>query len=245
MKSNLIWVCPAERCGEAAQTGQPVLRVGLGLDAGGTLIRTLAQKRDKQDVLCLSDYGISAPISDTVVRQLIEETRGTGGLLADLTRSTPFLAAFLAALDEACSRAAIPLFVPMRQIRHAPHAIAVAPGAASGGCLRDELEQGMLARNGQLAVLFEPIRRRFLLPAQDPNGEALTVAELDALRGKCGAHVFFSRELCANYFTYMEGDTGVFVLFDTEETLRQRLQLIRDVGVPFLFADYESCSILL
>lgn len=244
MKTQIVLVCPAARCGEAAQAGLPILRLGLGLDCRGTLIRTMAQTRRPGDFLGLSDFGAAEPIPSAVIRQLLDEAHGAGGIVADLERDHPALRAFLEELDAACAQAGLPLFVPARQIDCAPNAWAIAPGAASGGCLRDELERGMRARHSRLAVAFEPTRRRFLLPADDPDGESLTEAELAELLAHTGARVFFSRELCANYFTYMDGAQGVFVLFDTAETLRARLELIERAGVPYVFADWEGCQSL-
>ena len=244
MKTQIILVCPAARCGEAAQTGLPVLRLGLGLDCRGTLIRTLAQTRRPGDFLGLSDFGVTEPVPAAVIRQLLDEAQGSGGIVADFERDHPALRAFLQNLDAACVDAGLPLFVPACRIDCAPNAWAIAPGAASGGCLRDELERGMRARHGRLAVAFEPTRRRFLLPADDPDGESLTEAELSALRQRTGAQAFFSRELCANYFTYMDGARGVFVLFDNPDTLQARLELIENAGVPYVFAVWEGCEAL-
>lgn len=244
LNSQIILVSSAARSKDAAQTGLPLLRFGLGLDAGGMLIRTLAQNRRAGDILCLSDFGVSAPVPADITRQLLEEARDSGGIFADIERTSPHLDGFLQALDTACSKAGIPLFVPYSRCACAPNAWAVAPGAASGGCLRDELEHGMRVHNGRLAVSFQPTRRRFLLPAADPFGEALTEEALQAAQIRTGAHTFFSRELCVNYFTYMDGDTGVFVLYDTEETLQMRLQLIRDVGVPYIFVEWDGCESL-
>lgn len=242
MHAQIILVCPAAKCAEAARTGLPVLRLGLGLGANGTLVRAIAQTRRPGDFLGLSDFGVSAPVSPAVVRQLVEEARGAGGIVADLERATPVLDDFLTALDGACATAKLPLFVPARRIASAPHAWAVAPGAASGGSLREELARGMRARHGRLAVTFEPTCRRFLLPAADPEGEELTAEELAALRARTNAQVFFSRELCARYFTYMDGGQGAFVLFDDADTLRARLSLLDESGAPYIFAAWEGCE---
>ena len=83
-----------------------------------------------------------------------------------------------------------------------------------------------------------------MLPSADPNGEELTQGDLTAALQKSGAHSFFSQELCVNYFTYMDGDSGVFILYDTDESLQMRLQLICDIGVPYIFAEWQGCEAL-
>ena len=244
LNSQIILVSSASQSAAAAQTGLPLLRFGLALDANGILQRTAAHTRRANDILCLSDFGVSAPISCDTVARLVQEAAHYGGLFADIDRSSVHLNNFLKALDTACLAANLPLFVPYAQITCAPHAFAVVPGAASGGSLREELELGMQRQNGKLAVSFQAIRRRFMLPSADPNGEELTQGELTAALQKSGAHSFFSQELCANYFTYMDGDSGVFILYDTDESLQMRLQLMRDIGAPYIFAEWQGCEAL-
>ena len=243
MNSQIIIVCAETDRDSASQTGLPILRFGLGLTSNGTPIRTIAQNSIPGDILCISDFGISQQIPDEIIRQLTEEASDTGGIFADFERAVPQLDSFLSALDQTCAAADIPLFVPYK--RCPPNAYAVVPGAASGGSLREELERGMMLRNGRIAVSFGPIRKRFYLPASDPEGEDLTEAELSAAQAKTGAHPFFSRELCANYFTYMEKNTGVFILYDTDDTLRLRLRLIQEIGVPYIFMEWNGCQNLL
>lgn len=244
LNSQIILVSSASQSAAAAQTGKPLLRFGLALDASGVLQRTIAHTRSADDILCLSDFGVSAPISRDTVQRLLQEAAYCGGIFADFERNSIYLDDFLKELDTACRAASLSLFVPYTKISCAPNAFAVVPGAASGGSLQEELEQGMQKHHGRIAVSFQALRRRFILPSADPNGEELTQEELSTALKKSGAHSFFSQELCANYFTYMEGSSGVFVLYDTDESLQMRLQLIRDIGVPYIFAEWPDCEAL-
>ena len=69
--------------------------------------------------------------------------------------------------------------------------------------------------------------------------------ELASLRERCGAAVFFSEELCANYFSYTAQGRAHFVLFDTAETLRCKLRLGRERGMETAFLMYPEVSDLL
>ena len=73
----------------------------------------------------------------------------------------------------------------------------------------------------------------------------LTPEELASLRERCGAAVFFSEELCANYFSYTAQGRAHFVLFDTAETLRRKLRLGRERGMETAFLMYPEVSDLL
>lgn len=60
---------------------------------------------------------------------------------------------------------------------------------------------------------------------------------MDALRPA----VFFSRELCARYYTYMNRDTGAhFVLFDDGDTMLRKVEVARQAGVSVFLAPYED-----
>ena len=60
---------------------------------------------------------------------------------------------------------------------------------------------------------------------------------MDALRPS----VFFSRELCARYYTYMDRDTGAhFVLFDDGDTMLRKVEVARRAGVSLFLAPYED-----
>ena len=85
----------------------------------------------------------------------------------------------------------------------------------------------------------------FVLPCRSGEGTPLTPEELSARRERCGAAVFFSEELCANYFSYTAQGRAHFVLFDTAETLRCKLRLGRERGIETAFLMYPEVSDLL
>jgi hypothetical protein len=58
--------------------------------------------------------------------------------------------------------------------------------------------------------------------------------------------VFFSRELCARYYTYASRENGAhFVLFDDGDTLGRKAEVARQAGIhTFLtpWAEAEGCA---
>ena len=96
-------------------------------------------------------------------------------------------------------------------------------------------ENGETQQRGGGGVAFEP----------DGTERPLTPEELSARRERCGAAVFFSEELCANYFSYTAQGRAHFVLFDTAETLRCKLRLGRERGMETAFLMYPEVSDLL
>ena len=67
---------------------------------------------------------------------------------------------------------------------------------------------------------------------------------LDALL-RAEPAVFFSQALCARYFTYRKGGETRFVLFDDAETLRRKLRIARESGIPDALCVYPEVQDLL
>ncbi len=67
---------------------------------------------------------------------------------------------------------------------------------------------------------------------------------LDALL-RAEPAVFFSQALCARYFTYRKGGETRFVLFDDAETLRRKLRVARESGIPDALCVYPEVQDLL
>ena len=55
--------------------------------------------------------------------------------------------------------------------------------------------------------------------------------------------VFFSGELCARYFTYMNREGGAhFVLFDDGDTLRRKMEVARRAGIHTFLAAWPEVA---
>ena len=72
----------------------------------------------------------------------------------------------------------------------------------------------------------------FPLPCPSGIGTPLSREEL---RCRMPSVTFFSRELCARYFTYQENGQHHFVLFDDAETLNQKVRIAREAGFTAAF----------
>ena len=70
----------------------------------------------------------------------------------------------------------------------------------------------------------------------------MTPEEFQSLLDRTGAAIFFSRELCAKYFTYSSGDQAHFVLFDDADTLHAKARLLSRLGVRRLMAVYPDAK---
>ena len=97
-----------------------------------------------------------------------------------------------------------------------PDAPLLISSAICGGEVRDRF--AFAAKERSCWLLIEPMRHKFPLPCPDAKGEALT-----SLPENTG---FFSQTLCCRYTHF----PGFVLLWDTEETLAQKLQLAKEAG---------------
>ena len=108
--------------------------------------------------------------------------------------------------------------------------------AISGGSLEGYLRGLLPLWGSRLWVYLAPIRMLFPVPCLSGVGMPLDKAAADALIARYPPH--FSEDLacCYCFFRDEAGDARV-LLFDTEETCRKKLNLLRSLGVRRVFGE--------
>ena len=181
--------------------------------------------------------------SQTVVQSILQECarRRYGTVIV------PFPApALTASLARHLYRAGISLWVHETCAHAAPGGMVLVCTAMSGGDIQRRLRECCRAFGADRIVLdLQRLRMDFPLPCPTGCGTPLTREELLSLRQKHHSSVYFSRELMANYFTYSAERGTHFVLFDDEETLRQKVSLAQRLGIPSAFVMYPEIADLL
>ncbi|MCI9156605.1 MAG: hypothetical protein HFF44_06655, partial [Lawsonibacter sp.] len=186
--------------------------------------------------------GQTGPLCQEILREC--QARGFSGAVLDFENRLPPLEQIAARLDEQFARRGWTLFVPERYGAAAPHARVMIPSALSGGSLQQRLEEA-LERFGEsrTALALEKRAEDFSLPSPSGAGRPLTEQELAELKARLSPSVFFSRELCARYFTYMSRENGAhFVLFDDGDTLRCKTEVARRLGVHTFLAPWSEAG---
>ena len=110
--------------------------------------------------------------------------------------------------------------------------------AVSGGSFWGHLLDEKKSLGHPPAVYLERVRMDFPLPCPEGTGRTLDRREWEALSP--GKNVFFSRELCAKYFTFCRGCDIHFVLFDDGETFRQKVAQSRRAGVQEFYFSWQD-----
>lgn len=167
------------------------------------------------------------------------QARGCAGIMADFER--PLLQELVAALDQEAHRCGLLLLIPLALAEYAPHARIIADTAISGGSLESRFSE-LMERFGRerMAAQLVCSCADFPLPCSNPDGTPLSAEAFQSLLQHTASSVFFSRELCAKYFTYSDGDHAHFVLFDDNDTLRAKARILRSLGIHCLMAIYPD-----
>ena len=201
-------------------------------------------------LLSLSDYRCP-PIErpEALCREIAQECslRGFGGVLADFEQTpTRDQLTFLEKLCAAMAKSGRRLFLPEALALRVPGAVAVICTAVSGGSFQQRLEDAVRRFGpGQAALDVERLAMDFRLPAPSGSGKPLEQNTLQALLRELSPATFYSRDLCARYFTYTRDGATHFVLYDDAETIRQKIRTGRDMGLCAAFLMYPETVDLL
>ena len=115
------------------------------------------------------------------------------------------------------------------------------PSAVTNGTLERRLR---IARERYGAIrpvlAVEWLREDLPLPS-DKRGEPMTQLALENQIRTLEPAIFFDRGLCAHYYTYRNSKGQAhFVLFDTPRSIRAKITLAEQMGLPaVLFAEPE------
>ncbi|MCD8161827.1 MAG: hypothetical protein LUE61_11935 [Clostridiales bacterium] len=243
-KFRLIFSVPPAEAEQLRQRegipAPPAYRLG----PGPSLQRIQAVPDLRGGILTVTDSGTALTGSPQYLcRQVQREaaTRGVMGVWLDLQRR-PLEAAgrCLTALDGAISGKGLELWVPEWCGEAAPHGNVLISSALSGGSLKARLSDAVAAYGlSRVTLAVEPMAEDFTLPAADGQGRPLTGEELQTLQRTRRPNVFYSGELCAHYFTFLQQGMPHFILFDNPGSVREKLNLARQLGLRFAVLPWE------
>lgn len=216
-------VVPAYQVYRVGQ-GPHLFRMGGGVAPRGGLMAL--------DCAGCDGRGEAALLCDEIVRECA--ARGFQGVLCDFEQAgVPLLERSVRELGERLASRSRSLYVTEGYGHCSPHAHVLISSALSGGSLSQRLEEaaGRFGR-GRLTLAVQRVAEDFFLPSPTGSGTPLSRQELEQKMEELSPSVFFSRELCARYFTYMSRENGAhFVLFDDGGTLRKKMEVAREHGI--------------
>ena len=235
---TFLSVTPEAEPAAAAHT-RALAHVAYRIGEGSTLLRRNVLLQSRGGLLSVSDR--EAPlIRDTgalcaaVLREC--SRRGYGGAVLDFEEPpTEDRRAFVRRLCPELRRTRRSLYIPAAYAGDAPEGMMLLCSSVSGGNFREYLQEKTAKRNpGRLALDVERLRMDFRLPCPSGEGRPLEAREFQRLMAQ-GPTIFFSLDLCARYFTYVQNGQTHFVLFDDAETLNRKVRTAAELGFAAAF----------
>lgn len=241
---------PPDRCREAAACGVPVAHAAYRIGNGGRLYRAELPVNLRGGLMVLASagfHGTGDPVQ--LGRDVVREctARKFDGILCDFDGlPTAFLEKAVAVLGELAAQRGWGLYVTEPYAGAWGGSVVLIPTAISAGSLEARLRERVERYGaGRVALAMQRTAREFRLPAGTGEGRTLERAELAERVNRFGPAVFFDRNLCAHYFTYMEGGAAHFVLFDDSGSLLRKAELAQTLGIRKLFFAYPEVEDIL
>ena len=169
-------------------------------------------------------------------REMVREcqARGFTGILFDAeSPPSPAFSRIISILSEETVRRGWSFYLPEAYSNYSDSARILVSSAISGGSLRQRLSSA-LERYGpqRITLCIDRSAEDFFLPAPSGSGKPLSREELQQKIKLVSPSIFFSNELCAHYFTYMDRSSAAhFVLFDDVGSIRKKIDLAEQVGI--------------
>ena len=233
---------------EAAPYRRELAHAAYHIGEESALLRRNLLVQTSGGLLVLSDRG-APPVEDPegLAGALLRECgrRSYSGIVLDFEMPPRRdLSDLAAALGRSCAAGHRPLYLPEAYAKLTAHRIVIINTAVSGGSFEEHLREVISLYGGSqhIALDVQLLRMCFSLPAPTGLGEPLTPEKLDTLLHAQGPAVFFSRDLCARYFTCTRSGQAQFILFDDAGTLRQKLRLGQQLGVAAAFFQWPEIS---
>lgn len=247
---RLILITPPETRANAAETGLPLAHMTYRLGHGAHLLRAAQTPPTKGGLMMIEDGGFDGRGDPRAFCQAVFQEcrlRGFRGLILDFETPKPLLVQIISGLEEICVRQGWAFYLPEAFSTYSNRAKIMVSTALSGGSLSRRLtDAAERYGRGRLVPYLQRTAEDFHLPAPDGRGRPLTREALSSLRSRLSPSIFYSRELCAYYFTYMSRDTGAhFILFDTAESLRRKMALAEGLGIEEFFLVYPEVQDIL
>lgn len=249
-RMQLILAAPPEDVTAAQAHGLTLAHMAYRVGGGPHLFRSNQPIPARGGLMYIDDGGFDGRgTPDAFCQEVVREcaARGFGGVICAFDRKLPLLSAVVEQLGPMLARQGRSFYVSEPYGRCTATGRVLIPTALSGGSLRQRLgEAAERYGAGRVALAVERTAADFFLPSPDGQGRPLTREELKARLEERSPSVFFSDELCARYFTYMNRQSGAhFVLFDDAGSIRKKLRLAEVLGIDRALLCYPEVSDLM
>lgn len=240
-RPTLYLLTPPQHQSKAAAYGLTPAHLAYRVGEGPHLFRTQLPTPLNGGIMVLGHQGFNgAGKAELFCQEIVREcaARNFQGVFCDFEEpAPPVLERAVALLAPTFQKRGWSLYAPRRYAGRVSGVKVVVSTAISGGSLRHHLREAIDTYGPERVVLgLQWSREDFTLPARNGSGTPLTSKDLIELRKKRRPSVYFSEDLCANYFTYMPtGGSPHFILFDDAVSIERKLLLAREMGISEVF----------
>lgn len=247
---QIILTAPPSDCQSAGTCGVPVAHMAYRIGGNGRLYRaelpvTLRGGLMALDAGSFDGKGDPAQLCREVIRECT--TRKFDGILCDFDGPpNGFLEKTVAQLGHLALQRGWNLYVTEAYAGSCPQATVLIPTAISSGSLEARLREAVQQYGcDKVALAAQRMSQEFVLPAGTNCGQPLEPGALAERVHRFSPAIFFDRNLCAHYFTYMEQGAARFVLFDDSGSMLHKLSLARELGIQRAFLAFPEVSDIL
>lgn len=220
-----------EEAAQAAETGHPLACMGCRLDETSPALLVPDPAPDTASMMLLQDDTSPDYEPDEALAALICGYASSvhTGLVCDFDRPvSPFYQRLARLLDRECASRRFPLWVSASYADEAPNAWVLVGSDVTCGPFERRLREAAARRPGQCVLELRPLSHRYSLPDPTGDGEALTTEAREEFRA--GAPAFDAEDLVCRWFTRRRNGVLDLVLYDTRETLAQKLRTAEALG---------------
>lgn len=249
--SQFILVTPPNHIQAAKAYRLPLAHMAYRIGGGPHLYRAQFPAMSKGGLMMIGEDHFDGRGDVTVFcREVIRECQAKGftGILFDAeSPPSPALSRIISILSEETVRRGWSFYLPEAYSNYSGSARILISSAISGGSLRQRLSDAAERYGPQrITLCLDRSAEDFSLPAPNGSGRPMSREELRQKIKDLSPSLFFSHELCAHYFTYMDRNSGAhFVLFDDVGSIRKKIDLAEQAGIHRFLLFYHRMEDLL
>jgi hypothetical protein len=245
--TNIIVAAPPEYLEAASRTGFPLAYMIYRIGRGHHLFRARGVGRLAGGMMVLDTGGyIGGGPSSTLITELLDECEKNefSGIVLDTGgKATTQLMLLTGRLATEAKKRGLKVYVHEILSNASAQTVVLIPTALSGGTLAGHIGDAVNKYgSGRVALEIERVRMDFSLPAAQGTGVELTAGELQSLIDEHRPQSFFSKDLCAYYFTYHDKKDTHFVLYDNGASIRRKLSVASTMSIEDAFIYYPHTS---
>lgn len=245
--TNIFVAAPPEYLEAASLSGFTVAYMIYRIGRGHHLYRAQGIKGLSGGVMVLDTDGyVGGGPSATLITEILgecEKNKFTGIVLDTGSKATSQLMLLTGHLASEANKRGLKVYVHELLSNASAHAVVLIPTALSGGTLSGHIGDAALKYGaGRVALEIERVRMDFSLPATHGTGRELTAEELQSLIDAHHPQSFFSKDLCAYYFTYHDQIGTHFVLYDNGASINRKLSIGSKMDIEDAFIFYPHVA---